>query len=188
MARVLSDSNAGLAFLTMMYLSWISQQLLPDTAEGTWLDRFAAIWLIQPRKPPFFASGTISVTGTNGTVIPMGQQFVTGSGNLLTYQSTARITVGVGATIVPITAIAGADGTSSGAAGNLPPGTQMAFQPAVLGVNGYGTVLSLTGGADQETDDELRARVLLRIQQPPAGGDAGDYEQWALSVPGVTRC
>jgi uncharacterized phage protein gp47/JayE len=29
--------------------------------------------------------------------------------------------------------------------------------------------------------------VLLRIQQPPQGGDQTDYEQWALAVPGVTR-
>jgi uncharacterized phage protein gp47/JayE len=45
----------------------------------------------------------------------------------------------------------------------------------------------LTGGTDTETDDELRARVLQRIREPPMGGDANDYVQWALQVPGVTR-
>ena len=38
-----------------------------------------------------------------------------------------------------------------------------------------------------ETDAELRARILRRIQQPPMGGAAYDYEAWALAVPGVTR-
>jgi uncharacterized phage protein gp47/JayE len=33
----------------------------------------------------------------------------------------------------------------------------------------------------------LRARVLLRIQEPPQGGAEIDYVQWALGVPGVTR-
>ena len=45
----------------------------------------------------------------------------------------------------------------------------------------------LDGGTDEETDEELRARVLRRIRQPPMGGDAYDYVAWALAVPGVTR-
>jgi len=45
----------------------------------------------------------------------------------------------------------------------------------------------MDGGTDEETDDELRLRVLDRIRQPPMGGDANDYVQWALAVPGVTR-
>jgi uncharacterized phage protein gp47/JayE len=48
-------------------------------------------------------------------------------------------------------------------------------------------VVELTGGTDAETDAELRARILRRIQNPPMGGAAGDYEAWALAVPGVTR-
>jgi uncharacterized phage protein gp47/JayE len=43
------------------------------------------------------------------------------------------------------------------------------------------------GGADEETDDELRLRLLARIQAPPHGGSASDYVQWMLEVPGVTR-
>ena len=46
---------------------------------------------------------------------------------------------------------------------------------------------ALAGGTDPETDDELRARVLLRIRKPPMGGDADDYVFWAMQVPGVTR-
>ena len=43
------------------------------------------------------------------------------------------------------------------------------------------------GGADIESDDSLRLRLLLRIQAPAHGGNASDYRQWALEVPGVTR-
>jgi uncharacterized phage protein gp47/JayE len=35
--------------------------------------------------------------------------------------------------------------------------------------------------------DDLRARVLHRIQNPPMGGAQADYVTWALAVPGVTR-
>ena len=45
----------------------------------------------------------------------------------------------------------------------------------------------MSGGADAETDDELRVRVLDRIRMPPMGGDADDYVAWALAIPGVTR-
>jgi uncharacterized phage protein gp47/JayE len=49
------------------------------------------------------------------------------------------------------------------------------------------TVETLTGGTDEENDDDLRYRVLLRIRNPPQGGDAVDYVQWTLAVGGVTR-
>ena len=56
--RVLSDGNAGLAFLVLLYIDWLALQLLPDTAETEWLDRHAAIWLpAAGRKPATFASG-----------------------------------------------------------------------------------------------------------------------------------
>ncbi|WP_440493011.1 baseplate J/gp47 family protein, partial [Serratia ureilytica] len=44
------------------------------------------------------------------------------------------------------------------------------------------------GGADIETQESFRARMLLAYQNPPQGGSDTDYEQWALAVPGVTRC
>jgi uncharacterized phage protein gp47/JayE len=52
-------------------------------------------------------------------------------------------------------------------------------------VNGTGT--SVTAGADQEIDDDLRTRMLLAYAAPPQGGDRADYVQWALAVSGVTR-
>ena len=74
-----------------------------------------------------------------------------------------------------------------GTIGNLPDGTQLSIPVPLAGVDQTVTVVSLTGGTDVETDEELRARVLRRIQQPPMGGAAYDYEAWALAVPGVTR-
>ena len=37
--------------------------------------------------------------------------------------------------------------------------------------SGSATVIQMDGGTDDENDDELRVRVLRRIQQPPMGGD-----------------
>jgi uncharacterized phage protein gp47/JayE len=45
----------------------------------------------------------------------------------------------------------------------------------------------LNGGADTEDDASLLARLLFRIQNGVPNGKAGDYAQWAMQVPGVTR-
>ena len=45
----------------------------------------------------------------------------------------------------------------------------------------------IDGGANAETDDQLRRRVLQRIRNPPMGGSAEDYVRWALACPGVDR-
>jgi uncharacterized phage protein gp47/JayE len=47
--------------------------------------------------------------------------------------------------------------------------------------------IDVDGGVDEESDDDLRIRVLERIRQPPQGGAAHDYVRWAKAVPGVTR-
>lgn len=183
-ARVLADSNSGLAFLTLSYLQWLSDQILPDTAESTFLDRFANIWLRDPRKPPFYAVGTVSVTATSGAIIPLGQQFVSGGGTGgPVFAATAQVTIGASPCNIPIVAIS----PYSGVIGNLDPGTVLALSPSVQNISGAANVISLTGGAEQETDDELRVRVLLRIQEPPCGGDATDFVEWTLAVPGITR-
>jgi uncharacterized phage protein gp47/JayE len=178
--RVLSDANAGLAFLVLLYIDWLSRQLLPDTAETEWLDRHAAIWLPNGgRKPATFASGSGTVTGINGTYLPQATQLSSQTGVL--YETTEQITVGSSPTPVTIRAV------DPGIAGNLDEGSSLAFVSAIPGVDGNVTIVTMDGGVDVETDDELRERVLQRIQQPPMGGAQYDYVAWAMQVPGVTR-
>lgn len=176
--RVLSDGNAGLAHLNLLYLDWLALQLLPDTAESEWLDRHAQIWL-GGRKAATFAAGTVTVTGINGTALPLAARMASGNG--VEYETTQAITVGAGATVVAVQAI------DAGVAGNQVAGAVLTLSQAVSGVDAAATVVTMTGGVDAENDDDLRTRVLLRIRQPPMGGDATDYVEWALSVPGVTR-
>lgn len=77
----------------------------------------------------------------------------------------------------------------SGAAGNALSGTALSLGIGIAGVTGSGTASGvITGGADIETDNELRSRMLLAYAKPPQGGSISDYGEWALEVPGVTRC
>lgn len=43
------------------------------------------------------------------------------------------------------------------------------------------------GGADVESIESLRARILARKSRPPQGGALPDYENYALAVPGVLK-
>jgi uncharacterized phage protein gp47/JayE len=183
--RVLSDNQGALCHLTLQYLDWLALQLMPDTAETEWLDRFAYIWLVNAdgstgRKMATPAKGTATFFGQpSGTIIP--QSTILAYANILQFETTAQITAADNGAPAPITAL------DPGSLGNLLPGTQLALVSSVAGVTNTATVVSLQGGTDQETDDELRARVLERIRNPPMGGDAEDYVNWALRVPGVTR-
>jgi uncharacterized phage protein gp47/JayE len=183
--RVMADGNAGLGYLTLLYIDWLARQLMPDTAETEWLDRFGVIWLTNSdgskgRKTATYASGVASVTGIAGTVLDNATIFTgTGIAGTVTLQTTAEITVGADATPVNFVAL---DAGETG----LQVGESLSFSVAISGINNV-AISSIVDGIDSEDDDLLRGRVLDRIQKPPMGGDADDYVAWAKQVPGVTR-
>src|SRR5215471_4744052 len=98
--RIMSDTMAGLAALTLKYVDWLSLQLLPDTAETEWLDRHGDIWLKNAdgstgRKMATLATGTVLFTGINGTIVPLGSRLAAGG---VEYETTEEITIGSGST------------------------------------------------------------------------------------------
>jgi uncharacterized phage protein gp47/JayE len=180
--RVLSDAQGGLCHLTLQYIDWLALQLLPDTAETDWLDRHGAIWLVNAdgtkgRKQATFAHGLITFTGTVGEVVPIGTTLSGAVG----YETTADITIGSGPSEGPAQAL------DPGIVGNMNEGDALGVDATIAGVDSQAFVVEMDGGVDTETDDELRVRILHRIQNPPMGGAEADYVTWALAVPGVTR-
>jgi len=169
----------GLTRGLYLFLEWLSRNLLPDTADTEWLDRHADIWLEEGRKPASFASGTVTVTGSDGSAVPTGARLVAGDDE---FEVTAGATVSAGQAVLAVQAV-------EPGAKNLDEGTTLELVEAVQGIDSDATVdvPGFAGGAEQETDDDLRARVIARIQQPPHGGAAHDFVAWALQMPGVTR-
>lgn len=178
--NVLARMHAGAMHSLYGYLQWLAEQLMVDTAETVFLDRYAGIWGVL-RVPASFAQGPVALTGTTGATVPTGTTFQRSDGAV--FVVTADATLVAGAAEVPVVALV------AGVVGNAAAGTQMALAQPVPGVQRAAVVGAggLTQGADRETDDGLRVRVLARIQQPPMGGAAADYVAWALQVPGVTR-
>src|SRR5262252_6723343 len=147
--RVMSDAMAGLAALVLKYIDWLALQLMPDTAETEWLDRHGQIWLVNAdgskgRKQPTLAFGTVTVTGTEGAVVPAYSVLV--SDNNLSYETLQLTYVGTGPTNVPVRALDG------GPDGNLDPGDNIAFDSAPPGVDDAAVVVNVTGGAPEEND------------------------------------
>ncbi len=185
--RVLSDNQGAVCHLTLQYLDWEALQLIPDTAEQEWLDRHGDIWLVNAdgstgRKSASFATGTVTLTGVAGTVVPANTQ-LSYSTTLFGYETTQQIYLAESQSETPVAVRA----LDPGSLGNLEAGTQLSVTDSIFGLDGTATVVALETGTDEETDDELRARVLERIRQPPMGGANYDYVAWAKAVGGVTR-
>lgn len=176
----LARVHAGVTHGLYGYLDWMAKQIMPDTAEAEHLGRWASTWGIS-RKVAVAASGTITVTGTAGSVIPAGTLLQRADGP--EYTSDAEVVLVTTTAAVAVTAsLAGADG-------NADLGVALSLVSPIAGVQSQATVADpgLTGGTDTETDDSLRARLIARIRTPPHGGNEQDYLAWMLEVAGVTR-
>lgn len=176
--RAISYAQAGLASLHYGYLDWISRQAVPFTATDEFLYAWGALKNVFPiAATP--AAGAVVFTGVNGLIIPTGTLVVRDDG--FTYGALVNGLVVLGSCTLPVVATVG------GATGNADSGTAMTLGTAIAGIDSTGTSGTLSGGADVETSDAFRARMLLAYQSPPQGGALADYIEWALAVPGVTR-
>lgn len=173
-ARVLAGVTHGL----YGFIDWLSRQVIYDTAEGEILERWASIWGVT-RKPAAAATGTVTLTGLTGAVVPAGSPLQALDG--VQYLSVAEVTFTTTSAVVSVAASVPA------AASNRAAGQTLTLVNPVPGVQPAGVASALVGGADVETDDALRTRLIDRIQTPPHGGSSADYRAWALEVPGVTR-
>lgn len=182
---VLAKIWAGACHGLHGFFAWLFLQVFVDTAEDEYLRRWAAVWNIE-RKPAAQAAGAVRFTGHDGAAIPAGTLCIN-NGTQQQYALAADAAVSSGQATATVYAV------EPGAAGNLDAGAELALVAPVAGVEPTALVLDdgdgagLSGGVDAETDASLRARLLARLRNPPRGGSAADYVQWALSVAGVTR-
>ena len=180
---MLAIAQGGLTHGLHGHLKWLSKQLLTDLSDDDILVREAAIYGLT-KNAAVAATGPLTITGTNATVIPNGTLFVRNDG---VQYSTNGGTISGGQFVATVTALFGT--SNNGAAGDALAGTLLTIVSPITGINAVATVSGggITDGADLESVDSLRARLILRKQTPPKGGSPGDYVQWALQVSGTTR-
>lgn len=179
--KVLIRVVAGAVHLLYGYLDYQVDQVFASSADEDALNRQADEYGLS-RTAATKATGTAEATGTAGTVIAEETQLQNSEGYV--YLTNEGYTVADGGTVdISFTAkIAGEDY-------NDDAGVTLSFVSPITGVTSTVTVDSsgITGGADEEANDDLRNRILTRKRQPPHGGADFDYVNWMKECSGVTR-
>lgn len=180
--KILARVFAGAIHTLYGYNEYLSLQILPDLAETDWLDRHAFCWGLARIKATY-AHGDVVFSGTNGTSIPMGTivvrddgvEFATTEDGVI---SSGNVTLDVQATTL-----------YPGDIGNTSLGIVVVLLSPITNIDDNATVDTggIAGGIDEETDEDLRDRILERIRNPPAGGSESDYKQASLVVSGVAN-
>ena len=154
------------------YADYIAEQGVPFTATGLTLEAWGSLKNIT-RKAASYATGYVTFTGSDTTqIIPAGTILSRPDGTQFQTNTATNINESVG-----ITALV------AGAASNTTSGTIMTLNSSFIGIDGTTTLQnSITDGADIETDDALRTRIIQAFQETPSGGSVADHEKWALAA------
>ena len=158
--------------------------MFPQWAWGDWLDKHAqSVGLT--RRAATQASGTLTVTGISGTVIPAGFLFAVPAVNdspAIEFAVQEETVIGAsGSADISVAAV------ESGKSGNVPAGSVVIMTQPVTGITTITNPEAISGGTEEEDDETLRERILetLRnIGNSFVGCDA-DYIRWAKEVDGV---
>ncbi|WP_139491795.1 baseplate J/gp47 family protein [Brevibacillus dissolubilis] len=157
----------------------ILEQAFAVTAEGRYLELIAKDHGLQ-RTPATHAKVTLVFTGVIGKTVPKGTtcgvpdsdvSFVTDEAVVIDNQGRATVL---------------ATCKLSGAIGNVGANKITLIFDPILDIWTVTNPEPAKGGADEESDQSLRNRILYQKRNPEHGGTDSDYVRWALSVTGVT--
>lgn len=181
-SRVQARVFGGAVNLTFGFIDWLSKQLFVTTATEENLDEHALKWG-KTRRQPTFSEGNAGVTGENGKQIPASTIYNNADGD--EYETKVLVTISGGVGVIEVKS------KETGADKNLDADEILTLANPINGIDDQAIVDSdaIKGGSDLESDNDLRKRVLQRIQNEATGGNDDDYEQWALDTPSldVTR-
>lgn len=195
--RVLAKSLAGVFALLYKYGGFIFLQMFVNTASDkpTTINGRSVIPLVEWGRligvgdpgDAVAAELIINVTVENQTgSIPSGQQLVSPTNGIV------YLTVGsvlLNSAIVQVRVKASGDqagGDGSGAIGNLQPGDPLSFVAPLSNISRDTVVASQAiTGANAESTDAYRQRIIDRFQKRPQGGAYSDYELWGEEPTGI---
>ena len=161
---------------------WTRRQCFPQTAEGEDLDKHAKLRGVT-RRTATCATGTVRFYVDEGresdTEVAKGTVCMTAGGVRFITDTDGIIPAGEAYCEVPVTA------AEPGESGNVGQGTIVYMALPPLGVVACANPEALSNGQDEESDGELRARVLATFQRLANGANNAFYRQVALSYDGV---
>ena len=158
--------------------------IFPTWSYGDFLDGHAKARGIT-RRPSTAATGSITITGAVGTVIPLGSLFATAAVNdepSVDYETVESAEIPDSGTVdVSVKC------TQTGTIGNAGVGTVVLVGSRITGITAVTNPEEITGGTEEEDDATLISRIENYDQSQGDNfvGSASDYKRWAMSVPGV---
>lgn len=186
--KTLAAVVGGALFIMELLAARIWKDRFVSTCSVDCLDAFGTEYSL-PHKAPLYARGTATVSlldGFSGAKLPRGT-VLRDSLSGKEYEVPSDVSVTSESLEIPLVAL------DFGADSNLDSGAELSFRDNVPdGLEDLATVVSVSGGLSVEveidgavslwgeTAEEYRARLLNRIQNPPAGGAKNDYYQWAM--------
>lgn len=191
--KVLAHVLGAMLYMMTLIAKRIWKNRFVSTCDDSALDGFGAEYGI-PHKAPVCASGKAKVTladGTGSFEIEQGTALIDPV-TKKEYEVITTTTVSASNLFVPVAA------THYGADSDVSAGAVLEFRDSdvegVESIESAGIVGGKLEGVEidgevqvwGELAEEYRARLLNRVQNPPHGGAANDYWQWAMSFPFVT--
>lgn len=165
-----------------MQADWVLDQSFPQTAQGVYLERHAAmrgLTRIDGTRAEGVLRFSVDLAPASDLTIPQGTVCMTAEE--VRFETTAAGTLKAGTLWADVPARA----VDSGKGGNVPPETIAILTACPVGVTRCTNPKAFSGGSDPEGDESLRSRVLESYQRLPNGANAAWYEKTAMSHTGV---
>lgn len=161
---------------------WVLGQSFPQTAAGVYLDRHGAMRGIV-RQAPSRATGQLTFRLSNAQTgaVSVETGTVCMTEGAIRFRTTEDGTIPAGETSVTVAA----EAVEAGSSGNVGAGTVHVLTACPVAVTAVTNEKAFTGGLSEETDEELRQRILDSFQRLPNGANAAWYELTACRHEGV---
>lgn len=161
--------------------------MFPAWAWGDWLDLHGQQKGVV-RKDASYATGYVTVTGTEGTRLPQGFIVCTAATEstpsvLFSLDEEVLIPAG-GSKTVGVTAV------EAGTGSNVSAGTIVIMAQPVTGITSITNSSAVTGGTEVESDEAYRERIeeAYALSDISFIGNDSDLKRWAKEVAGVGDC
>lgn len=158
-------------------LPGVVSMLFVDEGSGPYIDAVGQQYFNFNRRSGTRASGTITLRGDSGTVIPESTIFLSADG--LEFGLLSAVAIGTNGS-----ALGMVEAMEVGRAYNLPAGALCRMYVNPIGLTSFESSETL-GGTDGESDTALLSRIDARRKKPPTSGNGYHYQEWALEIPGV---
>lgn len=172
------------AELLQFYIPETIKIMFPQWSHGEFLD-FLAATAQTARKPATYATAVLTIIGEPATTIGQGEIFATEATNgvpSIEFATMESVEIGPSGNVL-VTVQAVEPGTDS----NVNPGTIVLMSEPINGVTSVTNTEKATGGTAEESDDDLRERILAANAELDASyvGNNADYKRWAEETPGI---